>query len=148
MEPFAHRLRVRYADTDAQGVVFFANYLTFFDEAMTHYVEWLGIPWSRLEEEWGIDTVYVDARCQYRAPCRFPDELQIRAGVGRLGRSSVTLQFEIVTGDDPSPRAQGQLVVVCVGAGTHRSTPWPEPLRAAFERGEPPADAGPPPGGD
>jgi acyl-CoA thioester hydrolase len=133
-EPFVHSLRVRYADTDAQGVVFFANYLTYFDEAMMDYIAWLGIPWERLEADWGVDMVYVDAQCSYFQPCRFPETLQIRGGVGRVGTTSVTLQFAI-HGEDNERRAQGQLTCVCVSMGSHEKAALPAKLKDALSRG-------------
>ena len=110
---FQHPLSVRYADTDAQGHVFFANYFTFFDEAMTGYLHAVGLSPTALADL-GVDFVYVDAQCQYKGSTYFEDALRIGCRFADFGRTSVTARFEIFSGQTAAPVAMGRLVFVCV----------------------------------
>lgn len=133
-----HRLVVRYADTDAQGHVYFANYLTFLDEALTDYLVAIGAPPRVLLEEEGCDFVYADAQVTYRGSCTFQDLLDVAIRVERVGRTSLTMRGEVRRapgdeGGDGVVLAEGRLVQVCVDGRTHRPIEVPARLRAAIE---------------
>jgi len=132
---FLHPLTVRYADTDAQGRVFFANYLTFFDEAATGYLHAIGISPSRLAEL-GLDLAYVDARCSYRGSARFEDRLQIGCRFESIGETSIEALFEVFNGPERTPIATGRCVVVMVDAVNFEKRRVPDALRQAVERFE------------
>ena len=78
---------VRYAETDAQGRVFFGNYLTYFDVALTEYMRAIKFPYTDMLEA-GMDMFYVEANCQYKGAARFDDLLHIHAQVGHIGNTS------------------------------------------------------------
>ncbi|MGE0314948.1 MAG: acyl-CoA thioesterase [Lautropia sp.] len=90
-----HRLRVRWAEADIQGVVFNPHYLAYADVAITEYWRalsggdraWLDETWSRF--------YLVKSTLDYRAPARFDDELDVAARATRLGRSSLEIAFEV-----------------------------------------------------
>ena len=132
---FFHPLHVRYADTDAQGHVFFANYLTYADEGLTWWLHHIGLPYARLEEL-GLDFVFADARCTYRGRARFNELLHIHCGPERVGRTSLTHRFEVVRASDDTLLAEGTLVQVCVGRPEGRPSPLPDELRAAITASE------------
>lgn len=125
---FRHALPVRYADTDAQGHVFFANYLTYFDEAVTGYCEAIGFSYDDLREA-GVDFVYVDARCSWSGSVRFGDRVTVGCVFARLGRSSITADFEVRAND--MAVARGQCVIVCSGGEPRQSVSIPDGLREA-----------------
>lgn len=127
---FTYSLPVRYADTDAQGHVFFANYLTYFDEALTYFLVDRGCPYSELESL-GLEFVFADAHCQYRGSARFADRVRIEVRVLKLGRTSLTTAYRALRGDDVL--AEGELVQVCVDRDNHRPQPLPDRLRDALE---------------
>jgi acyl-CoA thioester hydrolase len=86
-EPLVHRLRVRYAECDLQGVVFNAHYLSYFDTSMTEL--WraaFGSYQAMLER--GVDMVLAEARVRFHWPARFDDELELAVEVTHLGRTS------------------------------------------------------------
>ena len=91
---FSFPIKVRYADTDAQGHVFFGNYFTFMDEAAGGYLRAIGFPWEKLSEL-GLDIFYVDAHCQYKGSATFDDTLQVDARMARIGNTSFTIQCTI-----------------------------------------------------
>jgi len=131
---FSHHLGVRFADTDAQGHVFFANYLTFFDETLTQYMRAIGCPWQRMIE-FGVDIVYAESRCTHRGRSFFEDQLRIEGRISRIGTSSVVSRYRVYR-EETSLVAEGQLVSVCIQRETKLNTPCPAELREAVERYE------------
>jgi acyl-CoA thioester hydrolase len=132
-----HPLRVRWAEADMQGVVFNAHYLAYFDLAVTEY--WRAL--ARGDGEWLHQTFahlyVVKATLEFHRPARFDDELKVGARCTRLGRSSMTIEFEIHRGDEHLVSGQS----IYVYARDARSMPMPEDLRqriVSFEK-EPPA---------
>ena len=85
------RVRVRYAETDQMGVVYYANYLVWFEVGRTELLRTLG--WSYREmEQAGIALPVIEAACAYHRPARYDDELEIRT-LGTLV-SAVRMQFD------------------------------------------------------
>lgn len=128
---FLYRLPVRYADTDAQGHVFFANYLVYCDEALTYFFEHIGHPYTQLEAEHGVQLVYASSGCDYHERTLFGDPLQVTVEVARLGRTSLTTRYRV----ERQPgvlAATGRLVSVCLDKQSRQPRPLPEPLRAAL----------------
>jgi len=130
---FAHRMRVRFADTDAQGHMFFANYLTFCDEALTAYVRAIGCPYDRLMAL-EVDMFYVSSKCDYKGRSRFEDELAIHTRIARVGNSSFTSECFIYNGDELV--AEASLTSVCVNSKTGGKVPVPDVLRDAISQYE------------
>ncbi len=132
--PHDHPITVRFADTDAQGHVFFANLLTYFDEGLTHYLAAIGCPYATLNDTEGVDLVHAESLCRYRSPTRFGDAVVVRVHLDHLGRTSVRTRCELRRGE--TVLAEGHLVSVCVDRKTLDKAPVPQRLRdavAAFE---------------
>lgn len=130
-------LVVRYADTDAQGHVYFANYLTYFDEAFTGYLHAVGYPPKRMIED-GVDVVYRDAQCEYLGSCRFEDRLRIGVRSERFGTTSFTLGYVIDNAGEVV--ARGRLTNVCVDREAMTKVEVPAAFReavTAFEGARP-----------
>lgn len=127
-------LRVRYVECDMQGHVFNAHYLTWFDMAHTAMLEAvLERSYSALIDS-GIDVVVAESGVRYLAPARYGDELAVAVGVEPPTTSSLTSRFTITrTAGDTV--ATGFLRHVCVDARTYAKRPWPEDIRARFQRG-------------
>jgi acyl-CoA thioester hydrolase len=103
-------LRVRYAETDQMGVVYYANYLVWFEVARTDLLRAQG--WSYREmEAAGIVLPVIEAACQYRHPARYDDEIEIRT-TGRV-TSPVRMEF------DYEVRVKGQDGVIATGRTAH-----------------------------
>lgn len=127
---FLHRLRVRYGETDAQGVVFNANHLLYFDVAVTEYLRAAG--WDyRAHMGGGADFHVVRALVEYAAPIRFDDLIDVGVRPARLGTTSVTWSLEIHPADGDRALATGELVWVNADQATHRPAPLPDAFRAA-----------------
>ena len=130
-EPFVHRLRVRYAECDAQGVVFNANHLAYVDHSLTEL--WRASVGSYGEViSRGVDMVVAEANVVYRAPARFDDELDIAVTVTRLGTTSMTTRHRITRATDGESVSDARLRYVWVDVATHASTPIPEWARDAL----------------
>jgi acyl-CoA thioester hydrolase len=136
--PFRHSLRVRYNECDPQGVVFNANYLTYFDLTMTEL--WRELGGYRAMVEAGVDMVVAEARIRYRSPLRFDDEFEAEAAITGLGETSMNTDILLVR--DGEPVAEGELRHVFIEAGGGPKAQIPPPIRSALERyapAEPPA---------
>ncbi|NCG19805.1 MAG: YbgC/FadM family acyl-CoA thioesterase [Rhodobacterales bacterium] len=125
---YFHPLRVRYADTDAQGHVYFANYLTYADEGLSGFMRHIG--WgSDTTEQRGVDFVFADAQARYRDRAFFEDVLHVHIGVERIGRTSLVTRFVVHRPADDTVLAEGQLVQVCLAMPAREKTPLPNDLR-------------------
>jgi acyl-CoA thioester hydrolase len=108
--PYQHTLRVYWEDTDAGGVVFYANYLKFFERARTEWLRHLGFGQQALREATGAIFVVTDTRVRYRAPARLDDELRVTA--------SMTIAQQAFRAD--TLLAEGEIRIGCVDDGTFR----------------------------
>jgi acyl-CoA thioester hydrolase len=129
--PFSHELRVRYGECDPQGIVFNANYLSYFDIAVTElWREAIG-PWQAMVER-GYDVVVAEANLRFRAPARFDDVIALGARVAELGVTSLRLELEIRR--DGELLVEGWLRQVFVDAKTWGKTEIPGWAREALGR--------------
>ena len=132
---FHHDIRVRFADTDLQAIVFNANYLTYYDVAWTEYFRKIGFEWKDLLAL-GIDTVLARTVMEFKSPARFDEVLEIHTRIARVGTTSLTFQFEIYPAGEERIIGSANSLYVCVDPKTLKSTPVPELLRkriSAFE---------------
>lgn len=122
---FSFGFKVRYSETDMQGVVFNAHYLTYFDTAITEYVRWLEFDYQGHREKLGQDfhTVHVDL--DFYSPCRFDDELDVCVRVCKLGQSSLTFQLEIFLKGRDELMTSGRVIWVNADQKEHKSRPLP-----------------------
>ena len=134
--PFEFRLRVRYAECDAQGVVFNARYGDYADLAMNEFVRTLfGDYQSLLDQD--LDIQVVSMTINWQAPARFDDVLCARVRTQRLGNTSFTIgvDFSRYPGDEPI--AHGELTYVVVSPASLTKKPIPETMRQSLEQGAP-----------
>ncbi len=125
-------IRVYYEDTDAGGVVFYANYLKFFERGRTEWLRRLGVDQSRLAVDEHCMFVVKNVEIQYRKPARLDDLLSVHSRITRLGKASIHFSQQAEVG--------GQLLcdstiqVCCVDTRTLRPTALPETLRTLLEK--------------
>lgn len=130
--PFSHRQRVRFGETDMQGVVYYANYLLFAEVGRVAYLRVLGVDYRRDLIERGVDFTIGEAAVRYQAPLRFDDEYDIRVRVGAIRGSSWTFEYAFDRADGQRC-AVGSTVQVIVDPKTGRATRIPPALRAVLE---------------
>jgi acyl-CoA thioester hydrolase len=116
--PFVHTLRVYWEDTDAGGVVFYANYLKFFERARTEWLRALGVQQQALRDASGAIFIVTDTRVGYRAPARLDDELQVSVELRHAGRAQLLIAQQARRVD--ALLAEGEIRIGCVDAGTFR----------------------------
>jgi acyl-CoA thioester hydrolase len=97
--PFITEIRVRYKDTDAAGVVYYGNYLTYFEVARVEWLRALGSPIRDVEAH-GVLLPVVRAHVEYRRPARVDDLLAVHVWAERIGRSSFDFVYEVRCGDE------------------------------------------------
>jgi acyl-CoA thioester hydrolase len=128
---FFHPLRVRYADTDAQGHVYFANHLTFADEGLSAWMRHIGWSYDVVQAA-GVDFVFADAHARYRDRALFEEVLHVHVGPQRVGNTSIVHRFEIVRAADGGLLVEGELVQVCLAMPSREKARVPEALREAI----------------
>ena len=97
--PFAYRQRVRFGETDMQGVVYYANYLLYAEVGRIAYLRALDIEYGRDLLSRGLDFTIGEASVRYRAPLRFDEEFDIRVRVGELRSSSWSFEYAVDRAD-------------------------------------------------
>ncbi|MBI5240967.1 MAG: YbgC/FadM family acyl-CoA thioesterase [Elusimicrobia bacterium] len=122
-------VRVTYADTDRMGVVYYANYLRFFEQGRTELLRGLGARYRDIETERGLFLPVAEASCRYAAPARYDDQIIVRTWVGALGKASVTFAYEVLDGEHRL--ASGRTRHAVVGEGW-KPARLPDDLRAAL----------------
>lgn len=127
-------LRVRWAEVDAQNIVFNGHYLTYFDVGITEYWRAIGLPYPEGIAGTGGDIFAVRSVINYHASAHFDDMLTIVARNSKLGNSSMAFEMGIFRGDERL--VSGELVYVNAEPVAKKSRPLPEKLRAAIERYE------------
>jgi acyl-CoA thioester hydrolase len=137
---FVHRLRVRYHECDAQGVVFNANWLAYFDVVITELWRELIGDYSGMVEE-GADMMVAEASVRFRGPARFDDLVEFRLSVASMSNTALSTRTEAWVGDRLA--VEGEMRHVFVEPGTNTKRPIPESIRAALEplRADEPARA-------
>jgi acyl-CoA thioester hydrolase len=125
---FCFPFRVRYAETDAQGIVFFAHYLTYFDTAINEYLRDLPHNYIEHVKQTGTDFHVVKVTIEFFAPSHFDDEIEVCVRTGRIGRSSLTFFIEIFPKNSDTTLVKGKVVWVNTDQNTHKSVPLPEAL--------------------
>jgi acyl-CoA thioester hydrolase len=128
-EVYRHQIRVRYAECDAQGCVFNANYLTYFDVAMTEFWRETGYSYADMMAQ-GIDMVVAEAGVRYRRPVLFDEIATIEVRITRLGTTSAGIALDVVC--EGELRAEGTLRYVFVRHGSSEPTEIPGELRATM----------------
>ncbi len=127
---FALPLRVYYEDTDSGGVVYYANYLRFFERCRTEWMRALGFGQRELAERERVVFVVASAQIEYLRPARLDDALSIDAVVAERGSGSIVFEQRALRGDETLCRAR--IKIACVDAVSLRPTRLPPAVAAAL----------------
>ncbi len=129
--PFHHPVRVYWEDTDAGGIVFYANYLKFFERARTEWLRVLGHGQQEMVDSTGCMFVVQETRVRYRSPARLDDLLTITVDVRERGRASLRIAQQAWCGD--RLLAEGEIRIGCVERATMKPHRIPGPIFEAIE---------------
>lgn len=130
---FTWPVRVYYEDTDAGGIVFYANYLKFFERARTEWLRACGVDQRRLADDTGTIFIVRSTSVDYRAPARLDDTLTITSRPVRIGRASVEFLQEAWRGD--TLLVAGHIRIGCVDRTDIRPAAIPPAVLDALQRG-------------
>ena len=133
--PVTTQVRVRYAETDQMGIVYYANYLVWFEIGRVELLRSLGLAYSQLETEHECILPVVEAKCRYRAPARYDDEILIETSPSLLRGTVIKFAYRILCkapeGQAPRLLAEGETVHVVCDDQLNRK-PLPEKYAAAL----------------
>lgn len=121
-------IKVRFRDTDAQGHLYFANYLVYADEAAGAFMTTLGFDW--VDPQQAPCLVFTaNISCDYLHECRMDDRVRVDVGYQRLGNTSATMGFLMHEEKSETPLVRGTITQVFVDKQTRKPCPIPDALR-------------------
>jgi acyl-CoA thioester hydrolase len=128
--PFTWTVRVYYEDTDTGGIVYYANYLKFFERARTEWLRAVGFEQQRMAAELGLQFVVAQVQCDYSRPARLDELIEIDVRIAQLARVYVVFEQDARRGTELL--ASARVKAACVD--THRLIPkaMPPAMRTAF----------------
>ncbi len=127
----ATRFRVRYAETDAAGIVHHATYLVWFEEGRSELSRRLGLPYRELEQA-GVVLLVVDAKLRYLSGARYDEIVEVWTRMSRVRSRSCTFGYRVTAAADGRLLATGSTTHVAVDRTTGRPTTIPEPFRSTY----------------
>jgi acyl-CoA thioester hydrolase len=108
MPPVDAHVRVRYAETDQMGIVYYANYLVWMEIGRVEYCRAVGVRYRDMEVEDGILLTVAEASCRYLAPARYDDEVLVRTTISGAHPRLVRFGYEMIAADDGRCLATGE----------------------------------------
>ena len=134
--PYSDTIRVRFSDTDAQGHLYFANYMVYADEVAGFYMEELGF--SAMNPRQAPSYIFtVNINCEFLEECKAFETVRVCVGYSRLGRSSADLSFELYNDATGAPLARGSITQVFTDKETRKSSAIPPAFRNAIVARQP-----------
>jgi acyl-CoA thioester hydrolase len=130
---FTLPVRVYYEDTDAGGIVYYANYLRFMERARTEWLRSLGFEQDELLRQHGVLFAVRSAQLDFLKPARFNDLLTVTVDIGRRGRASMTLRQCAKLGD--LVLCEGEVKIACIEAKTFTPCAMPDAIVARLTAG-------------
>jgi len=134
--PVTTEVRVRYAETDQMGIVYYANYLVWFEIGRVEVLRTLGLSYRTLETEHQCILPVIEARCRYRSPARYDDRILIETRPALLRGSVIRFAYRILRvvedGQEPTLLAEGETTHVVCDQELNRK-PLPEHYEAALK---------------
>jgi acyl-CoA thioester hydrolase len=125
------RVRVRYAETDQMGVVYHANHFVWFEIGRVEMLRQLGFSYRDMEQIDGCFIAVADARCRYKAPARYDEEIVVRTHLKNVRESVIHFGYELVRAQDCMVLAEGETTHVVTNADMKKAV-LPEKYMAAF----------------
>lgn len=129
---FRHRLRVRYAEIDAQAVVYNSHYMVYYDIGITEYLRQFAFNQVEHATQTGHDFHLVSAHVDYMRPIRYDVEIDIAVAIPRIGNSSITWSMALLGTEPTELLSTGEIVWVYTNLAEETAAPVPEDLRTRF----------------
>src|SRR5215470_16477170 len=125
---FTIQEHVRWSDIDRAGIIYYGQFLRFFEIAETELFRSVGLSYSEVFDKFDIWLPRVQIHFDFRKPLVLDDPIEVAAYVQRVGVRSLTLGFEVTKKDETGPVAEGHIVLACVSRSTFKSTPIPREM--------------------
>ena len=135
-QSFSLPVRVYWEDTDAGGIVYYANYLKFMERARTEWLRELGVEQEALKSERGLMFVVVHADVSFRKPARYGDSLQVTCALEERSRASMTFRQHILRGSTQEILVEGLVRIACLDANKLKPRGLPEVVLREIGGGE------------
>ena len=126
------RLRVRYAETDQMGVVYHSNYFIWFEIGRVDLLRSLGFTYRDMETQDGCFIAVVDARCRYKSPARYDDEILVRTYLKNVRESLIHFGYEVLRPGDNTLLAEGETTHIVTDAQMKKRE-LPQKYQTAFQ---------------
>jgi YbgC/YbaW family acyl-CoA thioester hydrolase len=138
MNKFTIEERVRWGDVDAAGIIFYGSYVRFFEIGETELFRAVGLPYGKVFDELNIWLPRVHLECDFHRAAQMDDLLQVSVYVGRIGRTSLRLNFEVRKKNEAGEieqelMATAHFVLVSTDRENLKPLPVPQVLRRALE---------------
>ncbi len=126
--PFTAQIdyRVPYADSDQMGVVYYANFLVYFERVRNEILRGAGYTYREMEAD-GLQLPVLEAHCEYKSPARYDDLLSIRGSASALGRTRIKVNCEVWR--EGTLLATGHTIHACISVDKKRPVRLPKPLQ-------------------
>jgi len=124
---------VRWSDTDRAGIIYYGQFLRFFEIAETELFRAVGLPYAEVFDRFDIWLPRVQIHFDFRKPLMLDDLIEVSAYVGRFGNKSLTLRFEVNKKGETDLVAEGHVVLACVSRSSFKSVSVPSEITKALE---------------
>ena len=128
-QKFTIEERVRWGDVDAASIIFYGAYIRFFEIAETELFRAIGLPYGKIFDGLDIWLPRVHLECDFRSAAKLDDLLEVSVYVGRIGTSSIRLNFEVRRNGEDELIAEAHFVMAAVNRDTFETVPVPQNLR-------------------
>lgn len=124
---------VSYGETDSMKVVYYGNYLHWFEQARCHFLRELSLSYGEIEKK-GLYLMVREAYCRYRAPAKFEEQISVRTGIGNWGRASLAFYYEIYNlSNENTFMTSGYTLHACVNSNGGLN-PVPDWLKESLQK--------------
>ena len=130
--PFVIEEYVRWSDVDFAGIIFYGSYVRFFEIAETELFRACGLAYAQVFDRYDVFLPRKAVHSEFYSPARLDDRLRVATYVGRIGTTSLTLNFDVFRGTGPALTAAGWMVLVCVDRKQLKPRPLPAGLVEAL----------------
>ena len=124
---------VRWSDIDRAGIIYYGQFLRFFEIAETELFRSVGLPYSEVFDSLDIWLPRVQIHFDFHKPLVLDDLIEVAAYVGRFGKKSLTLRFEVTKKGEAESVARGHVVLACVSRSTFKSVEIPDEIVKRLE---------------
>lgn len=130
--PYLVQEYVRWSDVDFAGIIFYGSYVRFFEIAETELFRACGLAYAQVFDRYDVFLPRKAVHSEFYEPARLDDRLRVAAYVGRVGKTSMQLNFDVFRGERRSLTAAGWMVLVCVDRRSLKPRPLPAGLVEAL----------------